>query len=420
MNLVLVGLNHKTAPVEVRERVAFPDHHLALALRRLRGDFGVPEGMIVSTCNRVEIIAEAGTTGDEEPIKKFLYCYHSLQPSALDHHLYSYRSTDVVKHVFRVASSLDSMIVGETQILGQLKQAFDRALSAGSVGAYLNQLLPRAFFVAKRIRTETRIGNSAISVSYVAVELARKIFGDLQGKSILLIGAGKMSMLAAHNLVNSGISRVFVANRTPEKSVQLTSRFSGTPVPFNELESYLVESDIVLVSAGSNSFVLEKDLLQRVIRRRKYSPLFVIDISVPRNVDPQVNEIENVFLYDIDDLQSVVSANIQERQREAEIAEEIVNEEVELFLKQSRSNNMGPLISALRQRIEEICLEDLEVSKNSLSPEEYERQKGALVRAAHKIAHPLIVQLKETSQDPEECHYHLRMIRKVFDLDEKP
>ena len=420
MSFVLLGLNHRTAPVSVREQLAFPDDVLVAAHRTLHKQFGLLEGMIVSTCNRVEVIGHCPGQGNAtERIKSFLYGYHALQPPLLENYFYSYVEQAVIQHVFRVTSSLDSMVVGESQILGQMKRAYSAARQAGTVGTSLNRLMHRAFFVAKRVRTETQISASAVSVSSVAVELARKIFGNLDGKSILLLGAGKMSELAAQNLLHSGISRTFVANRTLEKAEELALKLGGVPLPFAELNHYLARSDIVLVSTTSESFVLDRSRLQGVVRQRKYAPLFVIDISVPRNVDPQINEMENVFLYDIDDLRSVISTNLGERQREAEIAEEIVAEEVLNYLKRASSVEVGPLIRALRQRIEEICLLELEKSRDTLTSAEYTQLEKVMRRTARKIAHPFIMQIKYPGENPNLQFYSIETIKKIFQLDDE-
>ena len=420
MDLVLVGLSHKTAPVEVRERVAFPEERLHSALRRLQAEFDLQEGMIVSTCNRVEVLAH-GKNGQNESIdsiKNFLYSYHALKPPFLENYLYSYLRRDAVRHVFRVTSSLDSMVVGEPQILAQVKQAYALAYQAGSVGTHLKQLIPRAFFVAKKVRTSTGIGTSAVSISSVAVELSRKIFGDLQGKSILLLGAGKMSGLAARSLLDSGIGQIFVANRSPQRAREMARQFSGQAVPFEDLENYLIQSDIVLVSTGSDSFLLSRKHVEGIIKSRKYRPLFIIDISVPRNVDPAVNKMENVFVYDIDDLQSVIDANIRQRRQEAEIAEEIVDEEVTNYIERVSARSVGPLISALRTRIEEICLEELQEQRHLLNPEEYERLERALKSTARKIAHPLITQLRQPDQNPSRRLYKIELVKKMFRIDD--
>ena len=419
MSFILVGLNHRTAPVGVRERLAFPSDRLIAAHQSLQRQFGLAEGMIVSTCNRVEVIASCpGQQDAVERIKSFLYGYHSLEPPFLEKYLYRYLESAVIKHVFRVASSLDSMVVGESQILGQMKQAYTTAREAGSVGSELNHLMHRAFFVAKRIRTETQIGASAVSISSVAVELARKIFGDLRGKSILLLGAGKMSELAAQNLLNSGISRLFVINRTPKKAKELASKLGGIPLPFQERGRSLVGADIVLVSTDAESFVLRKDQVQSVIRERKYAPLFLVDISVPRNVDPRVNGIENVFLYDIDDLQSVIQTNLSGRNREAELAEKIVLEEVQNYLRRLSTFEVGQVIRRLRKRIEEICLSELERNRDTLTEGDQEQLEKVIRRAARKIAHPLILQIKYPGESPQLQLYRIESIKKAFQLDD--
>jgi glutamyl-tRNA reductase len=422
MDLVLVGLSHKTAPIEVRERIAFPEKHLQAALQRLREESELSEGMIVSTCNRVEILAHGRKSQDQivESVKKFLYSYHALSPPFLESYLYSHFRHDAINHLFRVASSLDSMVVGEPQILSQVKQAYTLACQAGSVGRQLNDLIPRAFFVAKKVRTTTRIGEAAVSVSSVAIELARKILGDLENKSILLIGAGKMGALAAKSLLDGGVQQIYVANRTPERSEQMAAEFSGQAVPFEDLETYLVRADIAVVSTGSDSFILKKTDVEGILKRRKYRPLFIIDISVPRNVDPSVNELENVFVYDVDDLQSVISANMRQRQQEAEIAEDIVVEEVSNYINQMSARSVGPLASTLRSRIEEMCLEELQDRRHQFRDEEYKRMEMLLKKAAHKIAHPLITHLRDHDENPNHRLYKIELFKKMFRLDEKP
>lgn len=419
MELVLVGLNHNTAPVEVRERVAFPEGNLCPALQQLQ-DFGLREAMIVSTCNRVEVIAHGKDSLIQtiDSVKNFLYSYHRLSPPFLEDYLYSYLRHDLIRHVFRVTSSLDSLVVGEPQILSQMKQAYATACQAESVGSQLQELIPRAFFVAKKVRTSTRIGTSAVSVSSVAVELARKIFGELKEKTVLLLGAGEMAELAAQSLVESGIEEILIANRTPERGRKIAERFGGRTADFENLDSHLAASDIVLVATGSETYLLDKQRLDKIIKRRKYQPVFIIDIAVPRNVEPDVNELENVFLYDIDDLQSVIDANLRQRHQEAEVAKEIVEEEVRNYLRRLSAADAGPLISALRTRIEDICLEELRGQRNSFDPEQYQRLEKILRRSAHKIAHPVITQIKRTDESSDRV-YIIDVIKKIFRLDEE-
>ena len=419
MSLVLVGLSHKTAPIEVRERIAFGEDRLSAALLRLRTEFGLQEGMILSTCNRVEIIAEGTDCQLEavDSIKKFLYSYHALQPPFLEDYLYAYQRHDAIRHVFRVASSLDAMVVGEPQILSQMKQAYLLAHQAGSIGHDLKSLIPRAFFVAKRVRSVTRIGTSAVSISSVAVELARKIFGNLSEKSVLLLGSGTMGALAARSLADSGVRQISVASRRPESSQQMASQFHGKSVSFDALQTHLVQSDIVLVSTSSSTFVLDSRLVEAVIRERRYRPLFVIDISVPRNVEPQVNNIDNVFLYDIDDLQSVMDANLRERHQEAELAEDIVDKEVDNFRLRMNTQSIGPLLGELRERIEEICLAELKVHQNTLPSDEYDRMEKIIRKTAHKIAHPLITAIKSRDESPVRRYQTIKTFLNIFKRD---
>jgi glutamyl-tRNA reductase len=418
MELVLVGLNHKTAPIDIREKVAFREETIPEALRRLCRDFGFDEALIVSTCNRVELVANGSRNGvSATQLREFLCRHHEVEASLLNGHLYTHRDDELVRHIFRVASSLDSMVPGEAQILGQLKQAFTRALEAGVVGDSLRRLMPHAFYVAKRIRRETRVGRSPVSISSVAVELAVKIFGELTGKSVLLLGAGKMSELAARNLIRSGAGDIRVANRTPEKAREMAQRFGGRVLSFDRLEDSIAESDIVIVSTGADGFLVSRELLERVMRRRHFDPLFLIDISVPRNVDPSVNEIETAFCYDVDDLQSVVEVNLEGRHQEAEWAEQIIGEEVRSFTLGCRRRGLGPVVQSFRRRLEAICLEELEKDRDSFSAEDYRRFERIMLRAAHRIAHPLLVQMKKDQKGSGEGSEAVRIVAEAFEID---
>lgn len=418
-NLFLVGVSHHTAPIEVRERLAFPEDQIGPALQRLRGEARVREGLIVSTCNRVELIAAGPHSEGDAGLKEFICNYHALAATELDGYLYTYRRTDAVRHVFRVASSLDSMVVGEPQILSQLKQAYRLAGRAGSLGSLLKSLIPRAFFVAKRVRNETAIARSAVSISSVAVELAGKIFGELEHKKVLLVGAGKMGELAARNLVSSQANEVLVTNRSAETAEKLAQRLHGSSFAFEQLDQHLVDADIVLVSTGASSFVLDRRRMLPVVRRRRYRPLFIIDISVPRNVDPAINEIDNIFVYDVDDLQSVIDSNLDGRRREAEVAEEIILQEVENYYQRLAINRTGPLIANLRRRLEEVCLLELERHGGNLDPAQQEVVAQMLKRTAHRVAHPFILKLKETDADSSRYLHNRELIKQVFDLDDE-
>lgn len=417
MRLRLLGLNHKSASIGIREKVAFTEEQIPVALEKLYSDYGLKEAMLLSTCNRVELIVEdKGKEETENAIKDFLSKEKSIDIATLDKSLYSFSNRKLIEHVFSVASSLDSMVPGESQILGQMKQAFHTAQKTGTVGGDLGILLPHAFFVAKKVRSETQISENSVSVSSVAVELARKIFGDLAGRTVLLLGAGKMAELAAKSLLKSGVSKLIVVNRTASKAEEIASKFGGSTRDFSQLKQALIESDIVLVSTGSSSFVLGPHEVESALRSRKYSPLFMIDISVPRNIDPAVNDIEDAFLYDIDDLQSVVSSNLEERGNQAKEAARIIEQAVDLFQNMESVRDVGPLVSCLRQKIESICLDELDKSRNGFTPQECERIEKMMLRTAHRIAHPLLVQMKRGHENPNRHIHNLAMIREAFGL----
>jgi len=418
MDLLLVGLSHKTAPIDIRERLAIREDTVPQVLRELSRSLGFREAMILSTCNRVEVMA-GPTLGDDSltQLNDYLSRHHGLAPESLRSHLYSFTREDLVNHVFHVAASLDSMVVGEAQILGQLKSAFSHSQEAGLAGVWLQRLMPHAFFVAKRVRSETHIGESSVSISSVAVELAVKIFGDLGGRSVLLLGTGKMGELAIRSLIAAGVGQIQVANRTREKAEVVAARFKGTAVPFERLEDALVASDIVLVSTGADQYLLTRSLVEKAVRRRRYDPVFIVDISVPRNVDPAVNSIETAFVYDIDDLQSVVDSHLQERNQEAEIAEQIVREEVRNFVQMMDRRNVGPLIHSLRRKLEKICLDELGREKENFTREDYQRIEKLMLRAAHRIAHPLMLQMKEGGKHPEHPSDPVHVISNAFQLD---
>src|SRR5947207_4365776 len=356
MRLLTTGVSHKTAPVEVRECLAFREDSLPAALADLHARAGVSEAVILSTCNRVEITLTTEDAADPEAIiDAFLSDHKSVSATSIGPHLYRHEGRDAIHHMFRVAASLDSMVIGEPQILGQLKTAYAAAKEAGAVCGWLEGLMTRAFSVAKRVRSETGIGQMAVSVSYAAVELARKIFGTLSNRTVMIVGAGKMSELAARHLRRSGASHVFVTNRTHERAVDMAKLFQGTPVEYTRFVSMLPEVDIVIASSGAPHYILRKEEMHRVIAARRNKPMFVIDIAVPRNIEPAVNEVDNVFLYDIDDLQGVVNANLRERMKEAEHAEDIVAQEVERMAARLMVQEAAvPTIVSLQGQLEHI------------------------------------------------------------------
>ena len=415
MQLALVGLSHKTAPVEVRERLAFSNDALRSALTSLVDRQAVNEAMILSTCNRVEVVAESP---DDRLIRDFICEFHQIPQDALSNHFYSYRNVDAIRHVFRVTASLDSMVIGEPQILGQVKEAYRIAMDAGTVVMHLTALMNRAFAVAKKVRSETGISQSAVSVSYAAVELARKIFGDLSGKTVMIIGASKMGELAAKHLKRAGASSVLVTNRTFERAVELAKVFEGAAVPFEHFIDHMAGADIVITSTGAPHFIIGKNLAEQVIHRRKNKPIFFIDIAVPRDIDPAVNGIDNAFLYDIDDLQQVIDANLKERLKEAMRAEEIVDNEVEAFCLKMQTRDVVPTIVQLQESLEKVRRDEIERNRRhlkDLSPDQQAAVDQITKSIVNKILHPPIEQLKQMAHDPQGADL-AELIRKIFNV----
>lgn len=405
MKVFVAGLNHKIADVDVREKLAFNGAKLEEGLARFRELPGVEEAIILSTCNRVELYANVADTREaSESIKDFLSEFHNINRGSLDNALYFYDDINAVRHVFRVASSLDSMVVGEPQILGQLKDAFDLALSKKTTGMLLNKLMKKAISVAKRVRTETRIAENAVSISFAAVELAKKIFTDLSKRVFMLLGAGEMAELAAKHLISTGVREVLVSNRTYDRACALSAEFKGRPVKFEEFIQELVHTDIVICSTGAPTFILTKNQMQKVMKERKQRQVFIFDISVPRNIDPEINDLDNVYLYNVDDLQGVVDTNMFERKKEAEKAEKIVEEEIDTFLKWQSSLDSVPTIVALREKAEEIKREELDKLLHKI-PGIGEKEKEAIEYMAtalvNKLIHPPTAALKDASDDKD-------------------
>ena len=420
MKVLVIGLNHKVADVDVREKLAFNGPKLEEGLIKFRDLPEVQEAIVLSTCNRVELYANVTDNRKaSESIKTFLSEYHGINRASLDTSLYIYDEREAVKHVFRVAASLDSMVVGEPQILGQLKDAFDLALSKKTTGILLNKLLKKAISVAKRIRTETRIAENAVSISFAAVELAKKIFTDLSNKVFMLLGAGEMAELAAKHLIGNGVNEVLVSNRTFERACDLAKEFNGQPVKFDDFIQEMVRADIVICSTGAPTYILTKSQMQKVMRERKQRQVFIIDISVPRNIDPEINDLDNVYLYNVDDLQNVVDSNVSERQKEAEKAEKIVLEELETFLKWQSALDAVPTIIALREKAEEIKREELEklLHKNpDIGEKEREAIEHMVSAIVNKLIHPPTAALKEDSEDKD---IMVATIQRLYGIDGK-
>jgi len=422
MGIIVVGLSHKTAPVDVREKLSFPEATVPEALKTLMGYEGIKESLILSTCNRVEISVWADDSKQGiEQVKKFISDYHGLSRESLERALYVHADAAGVRHTFRVASSLDSMVVGEPQILGQLKDAFDIALKAKTTSTVLNKLIKKSISVAKRVRTETKIAESAVSISYAAVELAKKIFDDLWGKSVMLLGAGEMAELAARHLLNNGVKSVLVANRTFERAVELAGEFNGSAVRFEDFPAEMVMADILICSTGAPHYVVKHDDVSRALKGRHQKSIFMIDISVPRNIDPEVNTIDNVFLYDIDDLQGVVASNVQGRQQEAEKAEDIISTEVGTYLQWERALDAVPTIVDLRDKVEDIRTRELEKAfcqLNGISDEQRIAVECLSKAIVNKIVHAPIVVLKQEAIGKESDKL-VNLARKMFNLDKE-
>lgn len=422
MSIVLVGLNHKTAPVEVREQLAFSDEACSRGLRQLVDGEVLREGLIVSTCNRVEVLTSTGSGFLDEGtarITKFLSESRSLPDDSFREHLYCHAGDQAVRHMFRVASSLDSMVIGEPQVLGQVRRAYSVAVGAGTTGRVLNRLVNHALRVAKRVRTETGIATSAVSVSFMAVELGRKIFNSLAGHTVLLVGAGEMAELAARHLVNAGASRVLVANRSDEAARKLAHQFGGESIDFACLTDHLATADIVICSTSAPGYLITPDMAREVLEKRRNRPSFFIDISVPRNIDPAVGELPNLFVFDIDDLEAVVASNIREREREAERAELIVDSEVTQFQQALRALDIGPTLGALRKKLQDIAKSEMERQRNRLghlSPEQERAIEAMLTSTVNKISHPLLSHLRRSYDLSEKDT--LREWRDLFGLDE--
>ena len=411
--LVLLGVNHNTAPVDIRERLAIPAGRLADATRSLAHAPGIREGLILSTCNRVELITVQDSAAEAEPpadLLRFLHEYFAIAPATIQPHLYEFREREAVRHLFRVASSLDSMVVGEPQILGQVKESYTVAREVGAIGGvkaggagHLDSLLQRAFTVAKKVRSETQIGSSSVSIASVAVDLARKIFGSLANKTVLLVGAGKMSELAVRHLVQHGAASILVANRTQARAEAIVAQLqapglTAEVIGFEELYEQAPRADIVITSTGAPQQLFGRSHGQHFISRRRGRPMFFIDIAVPRDVDPRLNEVDGCFVYDIDDLQQVAQANLADRSREAEQAESIISEEVTRFQERLLTLDAVPAIKALQVQAEQVRQAELARAAKTLAgltPAQREAVEGLTRSLTNKLLHPQLVALRK-------------------------
>ena len=420
MPLILVGLNHRTAPVEVRERLNVTEARLPETTRALRHIDGIDGAAIVSTCNRVEIVV---STRDEDVVQNlvdWLAAGASTTRTELEKHLYILRHGDVVKHLFRVASGLDSMILGEPQIGGQVRKAFLVSQELATLDALLQQLFDNTMRVAKKVRTDTGIGENAVSVPFAAVELAKKIFGDLKGLQVLLLGAGDMGELTAEHLHEQQVRQVFVANRSHERAADLARRFDGQAVQFDAIDDHLAKCDIVIASTAAPHYVIEPWQVSRALEVRRNRTLFLIDLAVPRNISPAVAQVNGAYLYNVDDLQQVADQNLELRQQKARQAEEIVLREVEGFRKRLVAQDAVPTILELQQRLEAIRTAELEKCLRNVGPVSAEQRAAVEMfstQLVNKILHYPILQLKDATDEPQEERDALRRtIRKIFGL----
>lgn len=420
MHLVVIGLNHKTAPVAMRESLVVSEENLPRALEALGARPCVTECCILSTCNRTEIYAVTARHEDEEALIDFMSDYQGIPHSGFEPHIYRHRGHKAVEHLFSVASGIDSMMIGENQIIGQVKNAFCTACECDSTKIVLNTLFQQALSVGKRARTETDISRGAFSVGYAAVELARLIFGELCGRTILIIGAGKMSELTAKHMQTAGTASVIVANRTLSRAENLAESLKGCAVPFESLPDAMVQADIVISSTGAPEPVISREQMVKIMRKRRERSIFIIDIAVPRDIEPSVSGLDNVYIYDIDDLQSIVQESVDERRKEIEKVREIVADETRKFSAWMKTLEAVPLIKSLRQRMDE--LKEAEWQRSSaklahLSEKDKETVRMMMQSLVNKVTHNPLVKIKEYASGADGCD-KLDVARELFGIDE--
>jgi glutamyl-tRNA reductase len=421
LDIILLGLNHKTAPVALRECMAFSNEDSITALEKLRDFSVIKEVMLFSTCNRVEILlATANKLDAIESVKGFISEFNQVPEDTFANCLYILEGDEAVRHMFRVSSSLDSMVVGEPQILGQIKEAYQLSVSNQTTDIILNRLVQRAFSVAKRVRTETGIGDRAVSISYAAIELGRKIFDTLEGKKALLIGAGEMAEIAVENLLRNKVKRIFVANRTFEHGVALARKFNGHAIRFEEIEDHLKQIDVVISSTGASDFVITEAQVKDTMQKRRNRPLFFIDIAVPRDIDPQINQLPNAYVYDIDDLKGIIEENLEDRQKEAVKAERIVDEAVINFRRWYQSLDITPTLLDLRKKIDFIAQKETDKTLrvlNHLSEKDCGAIRNMIDALTKKILHDPTLFLKHHAREDNKSLV-IDITRELFKLDE--
>jgi glutamyl-tRNA reductase len=419
MAILLYGANHQSAPLEFRERLVVAEGDLVAAIHRLVGRDGIDEGLILSTCNRTELLVHGASPEAGETLREFLRAQSRAEPGDLDRHCYLHADREAVRHLFRVACSLDSMVVGEPQILGQVKEAYAAAHAAGGLRSVLDNLLQRAFAVAKKVRTETGIARAPVSIAHAAAARAREIFGDLRSSAVVILGAGKMARIAAQHIAADGVGSIAVINRSYQRAAELALELGGEALMWERLAEVLERSDIVIVSTGAPHHIITRDDAQRIARQRRGRPIFFIDIAVPRNVDPRVNDLDNVYVYDIDDLKSVAEAGLRERQHEARIAEEIVDREATAYIDWMRSLEVAPTIVALRDHLHALGAAELDRFRGrlgALAPEQQQALDEFRTALMNKVLHHPIQALKKSSTRPGSGQL-VAFLREAFGLD---
>ena len=421
--IVSIGTSHHVAPIEFRERLAFSEAQLTESLQHLRESYQIHEAVILSTCNRVEVYAVANTVRTADAAAKmlieFLSRYHQVGVESLKKWTYLHHNLETIQHLFRVTASLDSMVVGESQILGQVKEAYDTSREAGGAGPILNRLFTKAFSIGKRVRSETTIATGAVSISYAAVELAKKIFNTLEGKTVAILGAGEMSELTAKHLVANGVSDVIVANRTYQRAVKVAEKFNGTPIAYDSDLGFLIDADIVISSTDAPDYLIKRQPLANIMRKRRHRYMFLIDIAVPRDIEPDVSKIDHAFLYNIDDLEAVVASNLKDRQQEATHAEQIVAEETKQFYDQLQIFQVNPTIKALHQQFREIADSELQAcfDKTTLSDQQEAAIASMTQAIVKKLLHHPMQNLRCAVNDGDADHgQYIQALQELFAL----
>jgi glutamyl-tRNA reductase len=417
--IILIGANHKTAPVELREKLSFSNEETIAALDLLKQDKDIKESLIFSTCNRTEILYIPASGKQVDKIIEFISLQRDIDISEFKSSLYIYKNDDAIRHIFQVASSLDSMMVGEPQILGQIKESYRTAVSNKSSGVLLNRLMHKTFSIAKKVRKETGIGDNAVSISYAAIKLANKIFSNLSQKSVMLLGAGEMAELAVEHLISNRVKNILVANRTFKNAVNLAQKFNGQAVKFEERQDALKDVDIIISSTGATDYVLTKKEVKQAMKKRHHNTLFFIDIAVPRDIDPKINTISNAYVYDIDDLKNIIESNMNQREKETVKAQRFIEEAVLKFRKWLESLAIVPTIKALNDKISSIV--EIEYGKtisslDHLSQQDIDAIKRMTQAIASRTIHDPILFLRNTG-DHRDDNLYLNISRQLFNLD---